>query len=293
MRPHLFFFLFLLLITHELISVETQMIKDDVTNCSDLSQECEKWGLTWRTVSSESTPLKGILFLGNWNQVRKAPRATEGVRVDHVSLLSRHQKFLKQIEEKYIGHSLTKEVIESIQADITSFYEEKKQPFVVVSIPRQEMHTGVLQIVVQEAKLGKITTRGNQYYAPSQLQQWIEIKPGETIDVETLVADLTKLNINPFRRTDAVIRPGQKPGIIDLELDTIDRWPYRFYTGGDNTGTESTDRDRLFFGFNFGKTLIQDSEIYLRSQLESFLCPHSFLPDCLAEKTDHSPLWWL
>jgi hemolysin activation/secretion protein len=69
------------------------------------------------------------------------------------------------------------------------------------------------------------------------------------------------MNQNPFRRTDAILRPGKKADLADLELATIDRWPYRIYMGGDNTGTSATDRDRIFFGFNFGKTIVPDADI--------------------------------
>lgn len=55
--------------------------------------------------------------------------------------------------------------------------------------------------------------------------------------------------------------PGKESGVADLELVTVDRWPYRVYVGADNTGTVSTMRNRLFFGVNLGKTIIEDSEV--------------------------------
>ncbi|MBU6446573.1 MAG: hypothetical protein KGQ49_04170, partial [Verrucomicrobia bacterium] len=73
--------------------------------------------------------------------------------------------------------------------------------------------------------------------------------------------DVAWLNLNPFRRTDAIYKPGPKPNLVDIELVSIDRWPYRVYAGGDNTGTISTNRNRLFFGFNFGKSVLKDGQI--------------------------------
>ena len=85
--------------------------------------------------------------------------------------------------------------------------------------------------------------------------------PGDPIDTKTVFEDVAWLNLNPFRRTDAVFKPGEKPGTTDIELVTIDRWPYRFYAGSDNTGTIQTSRNRLFFGFNFGKSILKDGQI--------------------------------
>lgn len=206
--------------------------------------------------------LQGILILGDWSLVRKTPREKFcGVEAQGLVLLTEHPGFLNTLRARYVGRPLTKEAIYRLQADIGAFYREKGQPFAIVDIPRQDPSQHILQVVVKEANLGKVVVNGNRFVKGETLREFIRAKPGSPIDAVQLVQDLTRMNQNPFRRTDAVFRPGDKPGTADLELATIDRWPYRFYTGADNTGTIATERDRFFFGVNLGKTIVSDAEI--------------------------------
>jgi hypothetical protein len=116
-------------------------------------------------------------------------------------------------------------------------------------------------VLVADAKMGIIGIKGNEYSLPSEILEEIQMKEGEPFNARYLMQDLARMNENPFRRTDAILKPGKKPGAIDVELETSDRWPYRFYTGADNSGTRQTDRDRFFLGFNFGKTIVKDTEL--------------------------------
>ncbi len=206
--------------------------------------------------------LQGIQFVGSWNQANKKFDQAMGVAVaDRVFLLNAHPGFLKKLQGAYIGNPLTQQAIRDLQSDLVAFYRSHGQPFAVISIPEQDLKDGILQVVVNEAVIGNITCKGNRVFTPDQIKRFIRGKPGEPIDRTRLVQDMARMNQNPFRRTDAIWRPGSKPGTADLELATIDRMPYRFYTGADNTGTAATERDRFFFGFNFGKTIVEDSEL--------------------------------
>jgi hemolysin activation/secretion protein len=206
--------------------------------------------------------LNGILLVGSWNQVRKEP--VDDVRcvlAEGVNLLRRNPDFVRELEDQYIGQPLTQRTIWDIKDKIARFYRSKNQPLVVVSIPRQELTKCILQVVVEEAKLGKVTLQGNCYFPSRWFNDAIRTNPGDPIITQDILADVAWLNLNPFRRTDAIFKPGDKPGTTDIELVTIDRWPYRVYMGGDNTGTISTNRNRLFFGFNFGKSVLKDGQI--------------------------------
>lgn len=206
--------------------------------------------------------LNGILFLGSWDEVRTTcPYELKCVEARDVMLIQRNPDFMKSLQLEYVGKPLTGQVIESLKNKIADFYRSHNQPLVVVTIPKQKICNGVLQIVVEEARLGQIYVQGNCYFPSRWFSSAIRTNPGDPINGQELFEDVAWLNLNPFRRTDAIYKPGAKPNLVDIELVTVDRWPYRVYAGGDNTGTISTNRNRLFFGFNFGKSVLKDGQI--------------------------------
>jgi hemolysin activation/secretion protein len=206
--------------------------------------------------------LNGILFVGNWNEVRKTSvDELHCVMAKDVALLRRHPDFVRFLQGEYLGRPITRGLIENLKSTITQFYKDKNQPFVAIIIPKQDFANGSLQVVIEEAKMGKLYVQGNCYFPSRWFADAMRTLPGQPIDAQTVLEDVAWLNLNPFRRTDAIFKPGDQPGVADIELVTIDRWPYRFYAGGDNTGTEPTNRNRLFFGFNFGKSVLKDGQI--------------------------------
>ncbi|MDE3055935.1 MAG: hypothetical protein KGI80_04495 [Verrucomicrobiota bacterium] len=107
-----------------------------------------------------------------------------------------------------------------------------------------------------ETNWNEVSFCGNRSSSPGLLRDYLQQQSGDSVGEKKLVGGLARMNQNPFRRTDAVLK---EKG--DLELVTVDRLPYRVYSGADNTGTVATDRERFFFGLNIGKTVIADSEI--------------------------------
>lgn len=206
--------------------------------------------------------LQGIVLLGSWDLLRSEPvEDVKGVVSHGLALIDQNSYYLKELEAAYVGKPFTQRSLWEIKADIADFYKEKNQLFAVVSIPRQSLSKGVLQVVVEEVKLGAVRSKGNKYFTGTELMGYIRTKRGCPILQKEILEDVAWMNQNPFRRTDVIFVPGEKPGTADIDLVTIDRWPYRIYAGADNTGTIATERERLFFGFNFGKTILRDSQV--------------------------------
>ena len=133
-----------------------------------------------------------------------------------------------------------------MQAAIAAAYREAGRPFVSVTLPPQEVSSGVLQLRVIVFKVAgiKVTGAAAESYPPSR----IRLVPGQEIDARKLETDLDWANRNPFRQVEAVFGPGKDLGMTDVNIKVTDRKPWQVYAGYANSGTLLTDRNRYYVG---------------------------------------------
>jgi len=153
---------------------------------------------------------------------------------------------------RHVGEPLTFRSLNQIAEDIILHYRAAGRPVVDVAVPEQDITAGAVQFVVLEARTGGIRATGNRFFSSDLLTRRIRLAPGEPIDVRILTADLDFLNRNPFRQVNTAFTPGDTTGITDIELLVEDRLPLRGYVGFDNAGFDTTGREQLFGGFNWG-----------------------------------------
>ncbi len=139
--------------------------------------------------------------------------------------------------------------------------QETGRPFVNVTIPEQDITSGVIHILVTESRLGEIRVEGNKYWARERYLKAFHAREEGLIDEERLLGDLNRFNANAFRRVKPIFTAGKEPDTTDLILRAEERFPVRFYTGYEDTGTQSTGLDRLMAGFNWGDGFFKDHEI--------------------------------
>jgi hemolysin activation/secretion protein len=160
--------------------------------------------------------------------------------------------------DSVLGQPLTRKVIEDIRQKIVSYYRENHRPVMMVVVPEQDISDGVLQLIVAEGVVGEVIAKGQRWTSAKRIFNTVHLNSGDPIDSDKLLTDVQWLNQNPFRQTDVVFAPGDKNGTTNVELVTKDRIPLRVYAGGDNTGTPSTGRTRLFTGLNWGNAFFVD-----------------------------------
>ena len=152
----------------------------------------------------------------------------------------------------YLGQTVTRGKLNDLVKSVIVYYREHDRPVVDVAVPAQDITNGVLQIVVLEGRVGKVTVAGNRWFSSAPIADGVYTHPGDEIDSRALQANLDFLNQNPFRSTDIVYRPGEKLGETDLTLQTQDRFPFRAFVGYEDSGDIETGIDRYFVGFNYG-----------------------------------------
>ena len=197
--------------------------------------------------SDDATPLgvnvRAIVLIGAG--VDATPRSdAAGIEADHVDGVD--AAAIREPLAPFIGRPLSRKLITEVQAAIATVCREAGRPFVSVTLPPQEVSTGVLQIRVIAFKVGqvKVTGAAPENYAADR----IRLVPGEPVDTRRLETDLDWANRNPFRQVEAVFGPGKDLATTDATIKVTDRRPWQVFAGYANSGTLLTDRNRYFVG---------------------------------------------
>lgn len=151
---------------------------------------------------------------------------------------------------RYVGLPLSQALIGEIRTAIVAHYRKNNLPLVSVTVPPQEVTGGVLRLAVTVFTLGEISADGNERTSEEHILSTVRLEPGDVVDSGVLLEDLNWLNQNPYRNVAAIFEPGRKAGETDLTLRSREVKPWQIYAGYQNSGVESTDRDRIFAGFN-------------------------------------------
>lgn len=152
-----------------------------------------------------------------------------------------------------IGQPASLASLQRLADGISRLLREQGQPFVSVWIPPQDLTAGVVRIAVRPAVAdGPVQVEGAEYFTPQSYLAHVRQTPDAPIDVAGLQADIDWINRNPFRNATLSAAPGRTPDSTQLALRVRERRPWRIFAGVDNTGTDSTDEQRVFAGFNWG-----------------------------------------
>ena len=197
--------------------------------------------------SDDATPLgvnvQAIVLIGA-NAGAKQVGGTKGVDVSEVSGVD--AAALREQLTPFVDRPLSRKLIAEVQAAVATAYREAGRPFVSVTLPPQEVSSGVLQLRVIVFKVAGIKVTGA---APeSYPQSRIRLVPGQEIDARKLETDLDWANRNSFRQVEAVFGPGKDLGLTDVNIQVTDRKPWQVYAGYANSGTLLTDRNRYYVG---------------------------------------------
>ena len=201
--------------------------------------------------------LKGLVVIDGSSRIVEAgvpvsAAGSTGINVSEISELN-DSRFTTQLTG-FLGRPLTLATLDQIKTITTTWLRAHQRPFVDVSIPPQNIGSGVVQMVVTEYKIGNIEVRGSRYFSESLITRNSGLQTGNTLRLDDLQTDLDRLNRNPFLNVDAVFKPGEQTGETDVTLNARDRLPLRFYAGYDNLGVRSLGVPEYNVGANWGNT---------------------------------------
>jgi hemolysin activation/secretion protein len=195
--------------------------------------------------------LRGITFVARQEDVQAQGAKTEGIVVGAGLQVPAPEKF-RELVSGYLGQPLTRGQLNQMITAIIVHYRTHDHPVIDVIVPEQDINGGVVQILLLESRVGRVTVAGNQWFSSREIRKDFRVRTGDRIVATDIRSDLEWANQNPFHTTDVVYQPGESVGTTDIVLQTVDRFPARFYVGYEDSGNRQTGFDRYLFGLNWG-----------------------------------------
>ena len=170
--------------------------------------------------------------------------AVTTILVEGNTLLSKAK--IEEILEKHKGQNRTMQDLEQARSELEKAYSTAGYPTVLVNIPEQTIEQGTITLQVVEGRLGAIKVTGNEYFNRWKiLEKLPSLKHGEVLYEPAFAKELALVNNIPDLKVAPVLKPGDEPGLVNLELKVKDRLPVHGKLEGDNKGPITTPRNRL------------------------------------------------
>ncbi len=138
------------------------------------------------------------------------------------------------------------EELQSAANALQRLYAQQGFGGVVALIPPQTPRDGQVQIHVVEGKLAKVSIEGAKRTPQTQvLASLPALVPGQTPRMRELDLQLQMANESAARRTELLLKPGQRSGEIDAAVTVAEAPLQRWSLDVDSSGSASTGRVRV------------------------------------------------
>lgn len=157
---------------------------------------------------------------------------------------------LKKIIKPYENREVTLNELHFLCYEITSHYRDKGYLFSRAVVPQQEIESGIVKIVVLEAKLSEIAISNSSKASSGFFDKIVRDIKLKTIEEKNLNRALLLLQDIPGVNVQASIRAGQALGLSNMHLEVAEAAP-KHRLGINNYGSHQTHRARLNGTFSF------------------------------------------
>jgi hemolysin activation/secretion protein len=146
----------------------------------------------------------------------------------------------------HMGPGKTLATVEQARAALERQYRDAGYLTVLVSIPEQSTATGVIQLQVTEAPVGKLRVVGSQFHTPSDIKAGVPaVAEGTVPNFLTLQKQLSGVNRTADLRVAPVLKPGKAPGTVEVQLEVEDQLPLHGSVELNNQYSLNTTTTRL------------------------------------------------
>ena len=142
--------------------------------------------------------------------------------------------------------------VENARAALEAAYQQSGYLSVSVALPEQSVASGVIRLQVIEGQVERLKVSGNRYTSRNELRAEVpELAPGTVPHFPTMQAELAQAGRSPERRVTPLLRPGIRPGTMEVELAVEDELPLHGNIELNNRQSPDTSPLRLETGIRY------------------------------------------
>ena len=165
-------------------------------------------------------------------------------QVEGNTLLEEEQ--IRDVLRPFRGFAQQVTDMEQARLTLERTYHTSGYPTVLVLLPQQKIEGGTIRIEVVESKIHEVKVTGTHFFSTDQiLDKMPSVRPGSIIYEPALIKELGAVNAHPDRNVTPVLKPGEEPGTVNLELKVNERLPLHASVSSDNRGSLNTPRNRI------------------------------------------------
>ena len=145
----------------------------------------------------------------------------------------------------YLGPNRTLSDVEKARDALQEAYHAQGYQSVYVDLPEQAVQDGVVFFQVSETKVGRVRVVGAEHYSPLAIRDGVPaLQEGKVPDFAQAQTELAALNRGGGRQVMPMVREGQLPGTMDVDLRVDDKSPWSASVGLNNDYSADTSKLR-------------------------------------------------
>ncbi len=154
---------------------------------------------------------------------------------------------IERVVYPFLGEQRTLTDVEAAREALAAVYRERGYATVAIDIPEQAVDRGIVRLQVTEGRLGRMRVTGAQHVRTQAVRDGIQsVQRGEVLNTQALQEDLVALNQQSRdRAVIPVLKAGEAPGTVDLELKVDDKLPLHGSVEVNDRYTTNTSRSRV------------------------------------------------
>lgn len=176
----------------------------------------------------------------------EAPASAANVRIDEIQF-SRSELLepqeLQAIGQRYVGRTLGTGDIQQLLDDVAALYRNKGILTALPVLPRQDLTTGLMRILLVEGRLGNVRIKAPESADADWVRRWFDLAPNTVVRSEDLRERLVTFNNASDYTAQAQFVAGEEFGLSELAVevapaDRVRGWAFYETTSG--TGSNAS-----------------------------------------------------